>query len=290
MPAKDSEIQLFAENKNGVSTPAVLRVTWAGAKPAAQETEQYKPKLYVLAVGVSKYANPEFNLGLAAKDATDLAAVFQKQKGRLFADVQIKLLTDGKATKDDVLDGLDWLKREVTSRDVGVMFLAGHGMNDNTGKYFFMPYNADPAKLLRTGVPQNDIKDTLNSLAGKAVFFVDTCHAGNALGTSTTRGIGSVTDAFVNELAAAENGVVVFAASTGRQLSQENPAWGNGAFTKAVVEGLNGKADFQKSGKITHKGLDYYVSERVKELTKGTQSPVSIAPQGVTDFPIALVR
>jgi len=266
-------------------------VTWSGAgKPAVKEEGLLKPKLYVLAVGVSKYANSNYDLDLPAKDASDFADVFRRQKGKLYGDVQVRLLTNSKATRDDVVDGLDWLKREVTARDVGIMFLAGHGMNDNAGKYYFLPYNADPSKLLRTGVPQNDIKDTLNMLAGKALFFVDSCHSGNALGTAKTRGIGSDTDAFVNELASAENGVVVFAASTGRQLSQEDKAWGNGAFTKAVVEGLSGKADFQKTGKITHKGLDYYVAERVKVLTKGTQSPVSIAPQGITDFPIAVIH
>ncbi|MFA7268138.1 MAG: caspase family protein [Sterolibacterium sp.] len=287
--AKDNEIQLFAENKNGFSTPAVLRLTWAGAKVAESEGTNFAPKLYVLAVGVSKYANPTYNLDLASKDASDFAAVLQKQQGQLYREVKIRLLTDEKATKDDVLDGLEWLKREVTSRDVGMMFLAGHGMNDNTGNYYFMPHNADPAKLLRTGVAQNDIKIALNTLAGKAVFFVDTCHSGNALGTAKTRAMGTDVNAFVNELASAENGIVVFTAATGRQYSLENSDWGNGAFTKAVVEGLSGKADFQKSGKITHKGLDYYVAERVKELTDGKQSPVSIAPSGITDFPIAVV-
>jgi WD40 repeat protein len=291
IPEQDSEIQLFAESKNGVSVPAILRVTWAGkiAAPSAEDN-LFKPKLYVLAVGVSKYKNPDFNLGLAAKDAKDFAAVLQKQKGKLYADVVVKLLTDDNATRDDVVDGLDWLKQQVTSRDVGMMFVAGHGLNDNQGNYYFLPHNADPDKLLRTGVAQGDIRSTLNSLAGKAVFFVDTCHAGNALGTSKTRAIGGSTDAFINELSSAENGVVVFSSSTGKQLSQENPAWGNGAFTKAVVEGLGGKADFAKNGKITHKGLDYYVTERVKELTKGQQSPVSISPSGVTDFPIAVVN
>ena len=122
------------------------------------------------------------------------------------------------------------------------------------------------------------------------MFFVDTCHAGNALGTSKTRAISGTTDSFVSELASAENGVIVFSSSTGKQLSQENESWGNGAFTKAVVEGLSGKADFSKNGKITQKGLDYYVTERVKELTHGQQSPVSISPSGVTDFPIAIAR
>lgn len=290
IPEQDSEITLFAVNKNGVSSPATLRLTWDGTKTAPTAAEAlFKPKLYILAVGVSKYKNPDFNLGLAAKDAKDFAAVFQKQKGKLYGDVVVKLITDEKATRDEVVDGLDWLKQQVTARDVGIMFLAGHGMNDNTGSYYFLPHNADPDKLLRTGVAQNDIKVTLNSLAGKAMFFVDTCHSGNALGSSKTRAINSSTDAIVNELASAENGVIVFSSSTGKQLSQENPIWGNGAFTKAVVEGLNGKADFTKNGKITHKGLDYYVTERVKELTKGQQSPVSISPSGVTDFPIAVV-
>ncbi len=288
IPSADSEIALFAENRNGVSVAGKLNVSWGGAREVQRtDSSMFKPKLYVLAVGVSHYKNPEYNLGLASKDARDFAAVLQKQKGKLYGDVVVRLLTDDKADKDAVLDGLEWLKTQVTSRDVGIMFLAGHGLNDNNGNYYFLPYNVDTERLLRTGVAQNDIKITLNSLAGKAIFFVDTCHSGNALGSARTRGVAD-TNGFVNELASAENGVVVFAASTGKQSSQEDPAWGNGAFTKAVIEGLSGRADFQHNGKVTHKALDYYVAERVKELTKGQQSPVSIAPNGVTDFPIAL--
>jgi len=91
-------------------------------------------------------------------------------------------------------------------------------------------------------------------------------------------------------LASAENGVVVFSSSTGRQYSLENPDWGNGAFTKALVEGLSGKANYQKTGRITHKMLDFYISERVKEITEGQQTPVTQAPGGVPDFPIAVVK
>lgn len=94
----------------------------------------------------------------------------------------------------------------------------------------------------------------------------------------------------IYELASAENGVVVFSSSTGRQLSYEDVAWGNGAFTKALVEGLDGKADYQKDGRITHKMLDLYISERVEEITKGRQSPVTQAPGGVPDYPVAVVK
>ena len=97
------------------------------------------------------------------------------------------------------------------------------------------------------------------------------------------------TSGFVNDLASAENGAVVFTASSAGQLSQENESWGNGAFTKSVVEGLSGSADFRKSGLITAKGLDYYVDDRVKSLTHGQQTPMSISPSGISDFTLAVI-
>ena len=92
----------------------------------------------------------------------------------------------------------------------------------------------------------------------------------------------------INELTRAQNGAVVFAASTPNQYSLENPAWGNGAFSKAVIEGLDGKADERRTGRITVTMLDLYVAERVKELTKGQQTPTTIKPDSVPDFPVAL--
>ena len=82
----------------------------------------------------------------------------------------------------------------------------------------------------------------------------------------------------------------LFASSTGRQYSMESKEWNNGAFTKALVEGLLGQAAVGQTGRITHKMLDFYVAERVKALTKGQQTPVNTSPQGVPDFPIALVK
>ena len=285
LPASDSLVQLFAENRNGISTPAAINLSWAGK----QESFNVKPKLYVLAVGVSDYAAPELKLRLAAKDAQDFANALKAQKGGLYRDVEVKLLTDRDATRDEVVDGLDWLRKQVGQKDVGMLFLSGHGVAEPSGGYYYLPHNANPEKLMRTGVAMADIRTTLASLAGKSVFFVDTCHAGNVLGVRT-KGLGNDITAVVNELSSAENGVVVFSSSTGREESLEDPKWGNGAFTKALLEGLSGRADVNKSGRITHKMLDFYISERVKELTRGRQHPVTQAPGGVPDFPLAAVR
>ena len=86
------------------------------------------------------------------------------------------------------------------------------------------------------------------------LLFLDSCHSGKVLKVK----LRGATDPnrFINELSSAENGEVVFNASTGRQASQESPEWGNGTFTKAVVQGLDGKADIQHTGRVTLNMLD----------------------------------
>ncbi len=282
VPERDAEVSLIAENRYAASVPSTIRLRWRG-----KEEFVVKPKLYVLAIGVSDYEDRSLALGFAAKDARDFAGSMEGQKGGLYRDVTVRVLTDRLATKDDILDGLDWVQRETTSKDIAMVFLAGHGVNDQAGIYYYLPANANTERLKRTGVSFSDIKNTLASLAGKAVLFVDTCHSGNVMGTR--RG-GADINAIVNELASAENGVVVFASSTGRQYSMEDTAWGNGAFTKALVEGMSGEADYHGRGRITINMLDLYLSERVKELTGGKQTPTTTKPQSIPDFPVAMKR
>jgi len=48
-------------------------------------------------------------------------------------------------------------------------------------------------------------------------------------------------------------------------------------------------ADYTDKEKITINMLNLYLSDRVKELTKGQQTPSTAKPDTVPDFPIALV-
>lgn len=279
VPERDCEVSVIAENRFSASDPASIRLKWQG-----DSGFRVMPKLYVLSIGVSDYADKALRLDFAAKDASDFAQVLVKQKGKLYRDVQEKVLTNKKATKGNILDALDWILRETTQKDVAMIFIAGHGVNDDYGNYYYLPENVNPEKLRRTGVSFADIKDAISNIAGKALFFIDTCHSGNVLGKR--RGADD-TGGIVNELASAENGVVVFASSTGRQFSLENSSWGNGAFTKALVEGLSGKAAYRGS-RITLNMLDLYISERVKELTGGRQTPTTAKPNTISDFPVAV--
>ena len=282
IPSRDCKVSLIAESEHGFSDPAVITLFWKGVVP----DDVLKPKLYLLSIGISNYDKPELKLNLAAKDARDFSASLQKQKGLLYGDVVTRLLTDKEATKDNILDGLDWLKSQTTSKDIAILFIAGHGMNDNIGTFYFLPVGADPEKISRTCLMFAEIRNTVAATAGKIIVFADACHSGNIMGGRRAVDVNGL----VNELSSAENGAIVFTSSTGKQYSLEEASWGNGAFTKALVEGINGKADIFKNGSITIKSLDAYTAQRVKELTKGAQSPTTIIPNGVQDFPIAIIK
>ncbi|WP_162914252.1 caspase family protein [Taklimakanibacter lacteus] len=285
IPSQNVEIGLIARTKTGASEVRIVKVLWDGAF-----AEMLKPKLYAVVVGVSDYANADYKLKYAAQDAKDFADALKRQEGGIYGKVDVRLLTDVDATRDDIVEALEWLEGEVTSRDVGMVFMAGHGVTDNKQRFYYLPVDGEMERLRSSAVSRDDLLATMSGLAGKAMMFIDACHSAASTRGEQTRSADADITQIVNELSSAENGVVMFASSTGRQLSIENDTWKNGAFTEALIEGFGGGADYVKDGKLTIAELDLWLSDRVKQLTDKRQSPVVRKPDTIPDFPIALVR
>jgi uncharacterized caspase-like protein len=281
VPRHDSEITVVAEGRRGtVSEAARLSLLWAGG--AAER----RPDLYLLAAGVSDYAAEELRLNFAHQDARDFADMLLGQDGRAYGAVHLRILSDAEASAAALRDGLAWLTREARAGDFAALFLAGHGVDDASGAYFFLPNDGDPARLAETALAYAEIKQALTSLAARSLLFVDTCRAGGVWGRPGEPSNDVVR--VVNDLSSPENGVIVFASSTHAQLSVENADWQNGAFTEAMLEGLAGRADLFGDGEVTVSTLDAYISRRVKKLTGGRQTP-AIGKPVEADFPLALV-
>jgi uncharacterized caspase-like protein len=263
-----------------------------GAPPPPQETDAGKPVLYALLIGVAGYQNPALQIGYSAQDATDLASALKAQSGGIYRDVKIRLLTDRDATVAAMKNGLDWLQKETTNRDLAIVFLAGHGVTDAKKEFWFLTYEADVSRLSSTAVSRHEILDALHDLRGKKILFLDVCHAGPVLLPGAQIPGASVDlNTAINDFATAESGFVVYGASVGRELSIESDAWKHGAFTKALIEAIGeGKADILHRGKITTALLDVYLAERVRQLTDGRQHPVMSRPATVPDFAIAIAR
>lgn len=277
-----NRISLIAGNRYARSEEVVIEVE----REKAVDDDIYKPDLYVLSIGVSEYENRDLNLAYADNDAQGMVDVLRAQEGKLFKRVKSMLLLNRESTRGNILDGIDWLDKEATQRDVALLFIAGHGLNDENSNYYFLGHDADTERLRRTAVKWIEFEDIVRNLPSKVILLADTCHSGSIMGKKLARR-GDITKA-IKELISAGRGQVIMTASTGNSYSIEDDNWKHGAFTKALLEGLGElRADYDKDSFVSIKEIDLYVTMRVKELTKGKQKPTTIIPESLPDFPIA---
>jgi len=283
LPPGDHIVEVVAEVAGRVSAPSRIAVKRkAQAPPTAG-------RLFALVAGIADYAKAEYKLSFADDDARAVAQLLRGQKGRTFGTVEIRELIDEKATLEAILDGLQWLNDSVGPEDTAVVFFAGHGANDR--EYFFLPYDANLARPVVTMLSQSQLQGVLTRLRGRTLLFLDTCRSGAVFGGSDDerRRRGDVT-ALLNSLTYSQGGLVVFSASQGSELSQERPDWSHGAFTKALLEALNGAADANRNGEVTIAELDSYLTDRVRGLTGGAQTPIQTKPPGVPIFTFVQVE
>ena len=270
MQGRDGVLTLTAKTGEVRSRPATLRLR----RGAPEE----RPVLHVLSIGVGQYRSPDIaKLRYPAKDARDLAETLKRQKDVLYREIMTRVVVDDGATRQAVLDGFSWLGSTVMRRDTAVIFLAGHGTNDPDGMYYYLPADAQADK--QSMISGAALQEALRGIRGRIVLLLDTCHSGNVLGRSSlTRLINELTN---------ENRIVVFAASAGDQTARESSAWQNGAFTKALVEGLRGVADYAEDGQISMSELETWAGVRVGQLTSGAQTPTLAKPNAAPDYILA---
>ena len=283
----NNRISVIASDKHAESEPEIINVVWESSERSSVSSagNLYKPDLYLLSIGVSTYQNPQYSLDYADKDAKGIAKALESQQGRFYNKVHSKVLTNKNATKKDILMSLDWIYKESTQKDLAVIFIAGHGIKDTRNNYYFLPHDGDPDNLIFSGVKWFDFQDIISNLPSKVILLADTRHSGSI--TGKRRDAGDITKA-LRDLIAADSGVVIMTASTGRELSQKHPDWGHGAFTMALIEGLEGKADYDDDRTIDIKELDLYITKRVKALTNGSQHPTTEIPKTMPNFPVVV--
>ncbi|KAF0122563.1 MAG: NB-ARC domain-containing protein, partial [bacterium] len=268
-----------------------IRIYSALVGQASRLSEAILPNLWILSIGINRYQDKNLTpLSYAVADAEGIIEAFKSQKGRLFHEINSLIISDSssiKPTYDSILDNLSYLSK-ASANDIVLLFIAGHGINDDKGDFYFLPADAvimnDGAIKKSKAIPWRELKAILD-LPSKKLIFADTCHSEGVAGKKT-RGVDN--DRFVKELQ--EANAVIFTSSRGRELSQESDKWKHGAFTYAIIEGINGKADLIKDNRVSMKELDTYVSETVPKITNGAQHPITNTPDGYVNFPVAVLE
>ena len=221
----------------------------------------HKGRLFVLAVGVNRFARPELNLRSAVEDAEDFAGLFRRTTASPFLDVEVTTLLDEEATRTRIVERLDRIAATARPDDTFLFYVASYGAREVTGgRVLLFPYDVgDPARkdtLARSTLDEENLIAMLSRVrARNALLLLDVCHAGE-LAIEDLAGLGQ------------ETGRDLLVASNSVQEALDSRGGRNGVFLTAVREALQGKAPRNRDGTVEALSLGEYVSRRVRQLAQ----------------------
>ncbi len=306
---------VFNENihlSNGKNLISIIAINNKGEESVEQTHEIYylpeqkqQTKIVYVGVGVSKYKDSSNNLVYATKDVKDIAA-----RIKYFADtVEAHAITDAMATKQQILQVKDLLKK-TSEDDVVILSFSGHGMIDTTAGFLFAPHDMNFEKPAQYGVTMTMIEDLLDDIpARKRLLLMDACHSGEQLeGLSAsatlpdgvkevgTKGIEKIQKKNDKEkdsdrkgyMAMKElfsdfsrgNGAFMISAAASNEFALESKQWNNGVFTASFLEALYEVKEKSADKTIKVRELRKAIYEKVKQRTKGQQTPTSRQENG----------
>ena len=207
---------------------------------------------YILAIGVSRYANTAFDLKFAASDAVAFGNALRENLAGLdeYGSVELVSVLDGEATKTRILAELTRLgataKQPIRPEDAVIVFFAGHGLARGD-RYYLVPHDLGYAGMREAFGPEHERRVFDHSIsdrelesafedihAGRIVFVIDACYSGKALDADETR-LGPMNSRGLAQLAY-EKGMFVLTASQSRQLALESSTIRHGFLTYALIE------------------------------------------------------
>jgi WD40 repeat protein len=293
----DNHIEVRASSADGTWDSEPARLSLRYNKPPE------KPVLYMLAVGVNRYAQARINLEYASADARAMAALFRHRGKALYRELRVVELVDEQATRKAISAALDQFSKDAQPRDTLVVFLAGHGVMVGE-RYYFIPSeferaegNTIEADIRAQGLPADVIADALTAIpALKRLLVIDTCQAGGAvLPVPRTRAAIGLRGAI--ERLGRATGVFAIAAAAPGQEAHEVAELGHGVLSYSLLAGLH---DVQ-SGPLRDQPIasapDHiadaltwfaFASTQVPQLTRryfGTEQDVQTTTQGMS-FPV----
>ena len=235
---------------------AELRQTFSG--------EPRRGRLNLITIGISNYKRlpPQYQLKVAADDATRVQSAVASHSKALFTDIAATELTDAKATKQQIMATLDGLKT-AKAEDSVILFLSGHGVTDGE-EWYFLPGDAT-ADDSNTWLSATDIRAALEKSGAQRVFvIIDACYSG-----STVENFYAVTSFQKRFLTAGlrNSGIQVLTATRRDQQAPESAELGAGFLTYLVDQALKGKGDVDpRDGWISSQEVAKFTYQALPEL------------------------
>ncbi len=239
--------------------------------------------LHVVAVGVDDYdrLNP---LQGAKADAAALVAGLKTSALAYYRDVKTTMRADRAATAAIIQADLRAAVEAAGPDDTILVFFAGHGGGSDDGRYFMALSQSDPDRLPETAFDWQTMADILSQARGRVIVIIDACHSGQ---TGTVQGTNDAAVASLATKTAAP--MVVFAASKGRQSSEEMAGQSGGVFTQTLARLLSrdrAATDSNGDGVLEVSELYRALKVAVEASTDGRQTPWIVRRNMIGDVPL----
>jgi uncharacterized caspase-like protein len=292
LPEGIVEVVLTVRGKADEATPApelARKGFTVLCLPDARAAEKQEiRKRWAVVIGISDYAHDGKafdDLRFAHRDAEAFYEFLIDPQGGGFSRNRVWRLVNRSATYANVREALFSFLSRAGRDDLVVIFFSCHGMPlPGTEHFFMLCHDTHPDKIASTALPMWDIDVALRRFvrAERVVVLADACHAGVLTSPAGAKsGSGNLSHLYLQRLALAKPGRLVFTASEARELSYEAKEYGggHGVFTHYLLEGLKGAADGADGsdpdgrGVITVGEIIEYVREKVAEATEGKQHP-----------------
>ena len=285
---------LAALDKIGWKYPSTGTMSKLGSIPTAREEKKRLPRIWLFAVGISKYKHHNIDLSYASRDALDFYNFMLSSGSEHIKSQRAVLLLNNQATRANIIGKFTRFMKRTMPEDVVIVYLATHGLPDpEINELNFVAYDTDLNNLLATGVSQSDIARALTyGRAKKVLIILDSCHSGqleSRIFVAKRAILVTSMNSFLIQLTAARDGVAILSASSAAELSEEGEQYGggHGAFTYYLLEALRGKGDTNGNGIVTLREAYDHIYRNVAETTEGRQHPEL---KGIFDNELPLVE
>jgi hypothetical protein len=239
---------------------------------------------WAVIIGIDRYQKPGLRLRYAVNDARSIRELVLRLG---FPAENITLLLDEQATKQRIQEVLgDELRTHTSLDDRVFVFFAGHGVTlDLPGggqMGYLLAVESDPDRPHTTAIAMSEVRDVANLVPAKHMFFaIDACYSGLASQRSAVAmSPADQSDPYV--LVRGRLREILTAGERDQPVVEES---GHGLFTRRLIEGLSGEADFAPhDGMITGVELAYWLIPRVQVSSGNRQTPFFGKMDGVGDF------
>lgn len=232
-------------------------------------------KSYALVVGVSQYNSPIFSRLPSENDAVKIKNYLINKAG--FDTVH--LLTGSKVTRDKIFHLMSNYSRILTEKDRFLFYWSGHGVTKGQARrkqgYLAVKTSTDnPATMLSM---RNISSWDGNFRAKQTLYLIDACFSGIA----ASKAMSINQEQTIKRISRPSRQILTAGLENQQTISIQD--LGGGVFTRALLDGLEGRADtnkghFKKDGVVTARELEEYVRVRVDHERRRVRWQAPITP------------